>query len=401
MPMHHMHAIAVNLLATACAGGAVMCLSGFPGAESFFAHLAAPEPRITWYSAVPTIHLALLEYAVAEPTPPPHSLRFIRNCSAALLPEIASQLEKVLQTTVLATYAMSESVPICSNPLKGVRKRGSVGPASGPMVRIASHACVEGSHSWLSPGEEGEVCVSGPSVVRQYQAAAGVEVDPNAGAWVHDDDGEWLRTGDKGWIDEDGYLFLSGRFKELINRGGEKIAPNVVEQALVSHPGVGHIMAFAAPHRELGEVVGLMATRPPLVAPRLEPATVKTLRGHAFGSGALPAKWLPECLVWVDSLPKGATGKPARIGIASSLGLPEFHNGGGHQHGAWRAKQEKTETEGTGGWRLEWLLDVPLSNDGPMSAGWTETSQLIFSFRDEAKSEASRVEGGEPKSPQR
>ena len=183
-------------------------------------------------------------------------------------------------------------------------------------------------------------------------------MDPNIGAWIEDGDTRWLRTGDKGWLDKDGYLFISGRFKELINRGGEKLSPFVVEQALLDHPGVGHIMAFAAPHRELGEVVGLMATSPP---PSAEPATVKALRGYGLRGGALPAKWLPEALVWVDALPKGPTGKPARIGIAEKLQLPEFRSGGDHQYGAWKAEFEEAA------WHLTWLQDIEVVSSASTS----------------------------------
>lgn len=138
MPLFHLHGIMVNVLVTFAAGGSVVCTTGWSDAATFFSMAAAK--RATWYSAVPSIHLAVLVHAekVLHRTGigPPHSFKLARNCSAALSPSIASRLEVALGCTVLPTYAMSECVPICSNPRSGIRKLGSVGPPAGPEVAI-------------------------------------------------------------------------------------------------------------------------------------------------------------------------------------------------------------------------------------------------------------------------
>lgn len=238
-----------------------------------------------------------------------HSLRLVRNCSAALLPTVAESLEVALEAVVMPTYAMTESMPICSNPRHGTRKLRSVGPAAGPLIRVlAQHP----DATELGVGEEGEVTVQGGPVTSGYEFRAHMDMDPNVEAFAEG----WLRTGDKGWLDEDGYLYLSGRFKEIISRAGEKISPFEVEDALRSHQAVADLVAFAVPHTTLGEVVGVAA-----VLHDGQSLTIKGLRSWAVSGDRLQGKWLPELLVRMPSIPKGPTGKPARINLAQRLGL--------------------------------------------------------------------------------
>eukprot|EP00929_Paragymnodinium_shiwhaense_P104681 TRINITY_DN69301_c0_g1_i2.p1 TRINITY_DN69301_c0_g1~~TRINITY_DN69301_c0_g1_i2.p1 ORF type:complete len:593 (-),score=135.78 TRINITY_DN69301_c0_g1_i2:66-1844(-) len=314
MPLFHIHGLIVNVLASAVAGGQVLCLPGGFNAMRFFDALQA-QPQPTWYSAVPTMHLQVLQFAEEEAEcspdglPPPHKLVLARNCSAALVPSVAEAMEKVLKVSVMPTYAMTESMPIASNPRFGARKLRSVGPKAGPdMAIMAGHP----DNTLLPMGEEGEVVVREGPVTSGYEFREHMDADPNVEAFG---DG-WLRTGDKGWLDKDGYLYLSGRFKEIINRAGEKISPFEVEDALRRHPAVQDLIAFAVPHSSLGEVVG--------VAAQLRPdqkLTIAELRSYALEQGSLQAKWIPELLVQLPAIPKGPTGKPARINLAKRLEL--------------------------------------------------------------------------------
>ena len=147
---------------------------------------------------------------------------------------------------------MTESMPICSNPRHGPIKLAAVGPAAGPDLVILTDPPAELSE--VPIGVQGHVCVRGKCVTKGYEVRPHMSADPNEEAFTPDG---WLCTGDKGWIDQDGYLTLSGRFKEIINRGGEKLSPFDVEEALLSHPAVADLIAFAMPHELLTEVVGV------------------------------------------------------------------------------------------------------------------------------------------------
>jgi malonyl CoA-acyl carrier protein transacylase len=330
MPLFHIHGLSVNILASLLAGASVLCTPGLYGTENgvadFFRWLqpgaGGNHQNVTWYSAVPTMHQAILEYAeqaIAETgTPPNHSLRLIRNCSAALLPAIAERMAKAFNCEILPTYAMTESMPICSPQIgQGLAKHGSVGPAAGPQLIIGQvKENDEGKPTLniLPPYSEGEVMVKGACVTAGYELRDWMDYNPNEEAFIEG----WLRTGDKGYVDEDGYVYLVGRFKEIINRAGEKISPMLVEDVLQRHPGVGQVVVFAAPHEVLGEVVGAAI----VPVPNQPRPSLAALRQFALKQKELELQWLPECLVWMSAIPKGMTGKPARIGLAKRLGLP-------------------------------------------------------------------------------
>ena len=225
MPLYHGHGLIAGLLATLASGGAAW----LPAARRFAASrfwTEMVEIGATWYTAVPTMHQILLQRAAAEyPRTNPPRLRFIRSCSAPLAPAVFHQLEAEFAAPVVPAYGMTETAhQTTSNPLPqfGPVKAGSVGVATGTEIRIAGP---DGQAA--EPGTPGEVCVRGPAVAHGYLD------DPKSTAKTFVDG--WLHTGDLGYLDGDGYLFLSGRSKELINRGGEKFSPQQIDAVLLSH----------------------------------------------------------------------------------------------------------------------------------------------------------------------
>jgi len=192
---------------------------------------------------------------------------------------------------------------MASNPLPPrVRKPSSVGPAAGPEIAVMD---VDGR--LLERGEIGEVVIRGPNVTQGYDR----NEDANKTAFTHG----WLRTRDQGYLDADGYLFLTGRLKELINRGGEKIAPREIDEVLLDHPAVAQAMAFAVPHATLGEEVAAAVV--------LRDSAMVTESGlRRFAAARLAPSKVPRRVLVVDAIPKGPTGKLQRIGLAAKLGLP-------------------------------------------------------------------------------
>jgi oxalate---CoA ligase len=300
MPLFHIHGLIAGLCAPLSRGGSVFCTSGF-NALKFFADMEAAKP--TWYTAVPTMHQTILtraarnRQAIAR-----HPLRFVRSSSSSLPPTVIGELETTFKCPVIEAYGMTEAAhQMASNPLNGVRKPGSVGLAAGPEIAIMDEA-----GRLLGRGETGEVVIRGDNVTAGYEN----NEKANGEAFV---DG-WFRTGDQGVIDSDGYLTLTGRLKEIINRGGEKISPREVDEALMGHPAVLQAIAFAVPHPMLGEDVGAaVVLREGLTATEQELA--------AFLSERLAAFKTPRKILFLAEIPKGATGKLQRIGLAKKLGL--------------------------------------------------------------------------------
>ena len=241
MPLFHIHGLIAGLAAPLSRGGAVFCTPGF-NALKFFAEMEAARP--TWYTAVPTMHQAILTRAgrnsdiIAR-----HPLRFVRSSSASLPPKVIGELEAAFHAPVIEAYGMTEAAhQMACNPLNGVRKPGSVGLAAGPEIAVMDEA-----GGLLGRGEIGEVVIRGDNVTLGYDN----HPKANAEAFVNG----WFRTGDQGVIDAEGYLTLTGRLKEIINRGGEKISPREVDEALMDHPAVLQAVTFAIPHPMLGEDV--------------------------------------------------------------------------------------------------------------------------------------------------
>jgi acyl-CoA synthetase (AMP-forming)/AMP-acid ligase II/acyl carrier protein len=301
MPLFHIHGLVGATLASLAAGASVVCTPGF-FATDFFRWLAKFRP--TWYTAVPTIHQAILARAAANREIAESSrLRFIRSSSSALPPRVMAELEAVFGVPVVEAYGMTEaSHQMTINPLppRG-RKPGSVGVAAGVELGIMGAA-----GELLPEGATGEIVIRGPGVMRGY------ENDPAANGDAFT--GGWFRTGDEGSLDSEGYLFISGRLKEIINRGGEKISPREVDEALLEHPAVAQAVAFAAPHAELGEEVAAAVVL-------REKGSCGEAELRSFAARRLAYFKVPRRVLILDEIPKGATGKLQRVGLAAKLGL--------------------------------------------------------------------------------
>lgn len=299
MPLFHAHGLLISTLASLLAGGSVVYPAGFE-AESFFHWLQEFDP--TWYTASPTIHQAVIDYGTAQPdVVAGHRLRFIRSSSAPLPPSRLQKLERLFNVPVIEGYGMTECVQITSNPLPPQpRKIGSVGLAAGPEVAIIDEAGRP-----LPPGQAGEVVIRDKQVVMP-----GYENSPAANRQAFHDD--WFRTGDQGYFDEDGYLYLTGRLKELINRGGEKIAPREVDETLKKHPAVVEAVTFAVPHPTLGEDIAAA-----VILHERNGVTEPALR--RFVAEHLAPYKVPNRIISVDQLPQGPTGKLQRLGLAQQL----------------------------------------------------------------------------------
>ncbi len=302
LPLFHGHGLNNNVLASLAAGASIVCT---PGCEvnNFFAWLTEFQP--TWYSAVPTMHQAILAEARRNHVRAAECrLRFIRSASAPLLPRIFAELEQIFKTPVIESYGMTETASsfIACNPLPPrQRKPGSVGLPAGLDV-----ALMDEGGALLPGGLIGQVVVRGPSVMAAYEG----DQTATAAAFA----GDWFKTGDLGFFDDDGYLFLAGRIREIINRGGEKIAPQEVDDVLLQHPAVAEAVTFAVPHATLGEDV---ASAVVLRSDGL--ATPKDIR--RFAIGRIADFKVPRQVLIVAEIPKGPTGKKQRIGLAVKLGL--------------------------------------------------------------------------------
>ena len=301
MPLFHIHGLAGVLLASLRAGAAVVAAPGFH-AMRFFRWLGTSKP--TWYSAVPTMHQAVLQRSARNRKAlASHTLRLIRSSSAALPPTVLADLEDRFGCPVIEAYGMTEAAhQMASNPLPpGRRKPGTVGLADGPEVAV-----MDPSGSLLPAGATGEVVIRGPNVT------AGYVENPAANAAAFTDG--WFRTGDQGFRDGEGYFTITGRLKELINRGGEKISPREIDEALLQHPAVTQAVAFAAPHSKLGEEIGAA-----IVLGQGSRLTRHQIR--EFVAERLAAYKVPRIVLFVESIPKGPSGKLKRVGLARELGI--------------------------------------------------------------------------------
>ncbi len=301
MPLFHIHGLMGAVSASIAAGAEIVCTPGFD-AMRFFSWLRDYEP--TWYTAVPTMHQAILGRALRNRDIVEKSqLRLIRSSSASLPPQVMAELESLFNAPVIESYGMTEAAhQMASNPLPpAARKPGSVGPAAGPEIAV-----MDQPGNLLETGAIGEIVIRGPNVTDGYENNPGA----NAEAFTNG----WFRTGDQGFLDRDNYLTITGRLKEIINRGGEKISPREVDEVLLDHPGVQQAVTFALPHPKLGEEVA---------------AAVVLREGHETGERELRSFVaerladfkVPRKIIFRDQIPKGPTGKLQRIGLAEKLGL--------------------------------------------------------------------------------
>ena len=301
MPLFHIHGLIAGILAPLSQGGEVYCTSGF-NALKFFSQMDEVKP--TWYTAVPTMHQAILSRsannkAVIAKVP----LRFIRSSSSSLPPQVLAELETTFKAPVIEAYGMTEAAhQMACNPLPpGQRKPGTVGLAAGPEIAIMNP---EGD--LMPTGSTGEIVIRGSNVTPGYEN----NDKANAEAFTNG----WFRTGDQGVMDEQAYVSITGRLKEIINRGGEKISPREVDEVLMDHPAVAQVVCFGIPHYKLGEDVGAA-----VVLREGMTATEKELREYT--ATRLADFKVPRKVLLMDDIPKGATGKLQRIGMAQKLGL--------------------------------------------------------------------------------
>jgi acyl-CoA synthetase (AMP-forming)/AMP-acid ligase II len=306
MPLFHVHGLVASTLATLATGGTVVVPGKF-SPLSFWR--IARDHRATWYSAVPTLHQLLLARVEPGAPPPPgaETLRFIRSCSASLPPQVMHDLESAFGAPVLEAYGMTEAAhQMSSNPLPpGPRLPGSVGRGTDVRISIMD---ANGQH--LPAGERGEVVIQGPNVIRGY------ENNPEANATSFTDG--WFRTGDQGFLDDNGYLTLVGRLKELINRGGEKISPREIDEVLLAHPAIAEAVSFGVPHATWGEEVAaaVVLRADAGDAGRARPSASDLM---AYCKERLADYKRPKQIHITDAIPRTATGKIQRRVVAAAF----------------------------------------------------------------------------------
>ena len=303
MPLFHIHGL-IAVLATSMSKGASVCCTGGFNALKFLDQ--ARDEKISWYSGVPTMHQAILLRAKRQADAAKGlGLRLIRSSSASLPPAVFEELNDVFKCPVIEAYGMTEAAhQMTSNPLgDGKQKPGFVGIATSPEVCIMDQ---EGNR--LNGDAEGEVCIRGDNVTPGYEN----NPEANESSFTSG----WFRTGDQGFFDGDGYLKITGRLKEIINRGGEKVSPLEVDNVLMEHPAIQQVVTFAVADRMLGEEIGaavVLADGGELDAAGL----------RAYAETHLAKFKIPKHIVFLDEIPKGATGKLQRIGLAQKLGLED------------------------------------------------------------------------------
>lgn len=293
---HHIGGLVDLLLAPLSSGGSVICAGSFD-AGRFHELLGKLSP--TWFQGVPTTLRELMVYGKARFNPlPRHSLRFMRSVAAALPPSLMEEIEQYFGVPVIQTFGMTEASPLITTNLlpPGLRKPGSAGKTCGPEVAI-----MDERGNPLGTGAYGEVAVRGENIFSGYEDNA----EANAAVFRNG----WFYTGDTGYLDEDGYLFLRGRVKEMINRGGEKISPYEVEDAISRHPGVSQAAVFSIPHPTLGEDVGAA------IVPRAG-NTPSEASIREFAAERLSAFKVPRTIMFLDALPKCPVGKVRRQELA-------------------------------------------------------------------------------------
>mmetsp|Transcript_11899 Transcript_11899/g.21764 ORF Transcript_11899/g.21764 Transcript_11899/m.21764 type:complete len:517 (-) Transcript_11899:46-1596(-) len=304
MPLFHVHGLMAGLLSALAAGGKVVLPAGGKfSAQVFWKDIQ--QHGATWYTAVPTIHQILLARAAESKDHEGVSLRFIRSCSASLAAAVLEQLEATFKAPVLEAYAMTEAAhQMTSNPLPthGARKPGSVGKGTNVKIAILLD---DGKEAPL--GEVGEVCIQGENVTPGYHNRPEANKEAFAYGWFH--------TGDQGKLDSDGYLTLTGRLKELINRGGEKISPLEVDAALLACTAVAEAVAFAAPDQKYGEEVNAAVVLKP--GQKASEEEILSIAKQQLGDFKVPKR-----LFITESLPKTATGKIQRRFVAEHFLKP-------------------------------------------------------------------------------
>ena len=301
MPLFHIHGLIAVLSASAKVGASVCASNGFNALK--FLDLAETQ-NITWYSGVPTMHQAILLRAQKNSDKAKKlNLRFIRSSSASLPPAIFEQLNDIFQTPVIEAYGMTEAThQMTSNPLPpAIQKPGLVGMPAGPEICIMND-----KNEKLPQGEIGEICIKGDNVTNGYEN----NPEANKQSFVNN----WFRTGDEGFFDKDGYLKISGRLKEIINKGGEKISPLEVDNILMDFPPIDQALCFGYKDKMLGEDIAVA-----IKLKENKSCTEDDIKSYA--NEKLAKFKIPKKIFIVEDIPKGATGKLQRIGLAKKFGL--------------------------------------------------------------------------------
>ena len=301
MPLFHIHGLIAVLSASAKVGASVCASNGFNALK--FLDLAETQ-NITWYSGVPTMHQAILLRAQKNSDKAKKlNLRFIRSSSASLPPAIFEQLNDIFEKHVIEAYGMTEAThQMTSNPLPpAIQKPGLVGMPAGPEICIMND-----KNEKLPEGEIGEICIKGDNVTNGYEN----NPEANKQSFVND----WFRTGDEGFFDEDGYLKISGRLKEIINKGGEKISPLEVDNILMDFPPIDQALCFGYKDKMLGEDIAVA-----IKLKENKSCTEDDIKSYA--NEKLAKFKIPKKIFIVEDIPKGATGKLQRIGLAKKFGL--------------------------------------------------------------------------------
>ncbi|HXP18164.1 MAG TPA: AMP-binding protein [Streptosporangiaceae bacterium] len=295
MPLFHVHGLVASAFATLSTGGAVVV------PRRLTPHRFWPQARAagaTWMSAGPTLHQMILDRA--DDAGPPATLRFVRSCSSALSPALLERAESVYGVPMLEAYGMTEaSHQMASNPLPPApRVPASVGVPTGTEIGV-----VDAGGRFLPDGTAGEVVIRGPGVMPGYVN--------NPAATAEAFFGDWFRTGDRGVL-RDGYLYLEGRLKEMIIRGGENISPAEIEQVLLSHPAVSDAVCFGVPDEKYGELVSAAVT-----------LTGDTAAGDliSYCGQRLAQFKVPATIHVLPEIPRTATGKIQRRRVAEFVGL--------------------------------------------------------------------------------
>lgn len=301
MPLFHVHGLVASTLATFASGGTVVVPPRFNALNLW---RTAQDHRVTWFSAVPTMHQALLTRARSNQPSGPYKplysdLRFIRSCSAALPSTTMLEMEDRFCVPVLEAYGMTEaSHQMSSNPLPpSSRLPGSVGIGTGVSIAIMDESGI-----LLQPGERGEVVIKGPNVIEGYENNA----EANASSFT----AGWFRTGDEGMQNPEGYLTLLGRIKEIINRSGEKISPQEIDEVLLSHPAVAEAVAFGVPNSIHGEEPSAAVV---LHSPADPIELIRYCKEHIADYKC------PRVIHVVDEIPRTATGKIQRRMVAAAI----------------------------------------------------------------------------------
>jgi acyl-CoA synthetase (AMP-forming)/AMP-acid ligase II len=296
MPLFHVHGLLAGFLAPLGSGGSVIVPAKFSAGE-FWNDFSAYHAN--WYTAVPTIHQILLKSPQPSPIP---NIRFIRSCSSPLSPKVFHDIEKAFNAPVLEAYAMTEAAhQMTSNPLPPAKRvPGSVGIGQGVDVRI-----LDASGAEVPQGSEGEISIRGSNVTPGYLN------NPSANESSFTNDG-FFRTGDQGKKDEDGYIYITGRIKELINKGGEKISPIELDNVLAQHPAIGEAVSFAMEDEHYGQDIG--------VAVVVKESSKLTAEELTEWMTAKVAKFkVPKKVYFTNIMPKTATGKIQRKNVAEAM----------------------------------------------------------------------------------